>query len=171
MEDLMGGTTLLISKTGLRLTNLKTPPPPPLLHCLLLVLNLLLWPSLYLEILLFSCEASTARVLIEDNLYPKKKLINIGLWAFQLFFDNIGLFLYSLKNINLLSTPLFQGMELLRELYHVLLAVAFLVSSTLGAKDKELYCGGKFYMPAIINFRLQLTHSEINTLSTGPNFL
>ena len=170
MEDLMGGTTLLTSKTGLRLTNLKT-PPPPLLHCLLLVLNLLLWPSLYLEILLFSCEASTARVLIEDNLYPKKKLINIGLWAFQLFFDNIGLFLYSLKNINLLSTPLFQGMELLRELYHVLLAVAFFVTSTLGAKDKELYCGGKFYMPTIINFRLQLTHSEINTLSTGPNFL
>ncbi|KAM7439648.1 Protein canopy 2 [Porites harrisoni] len=32
-------------------------------------------------------------------------------------------------------------MDLLRELYYVLLAVAFLVSSTLGAKDKELYCG------------------------------
>ena len=62
-------------------------------------------------------------------------------------------------------------MELLRELYHVLLAVAFFVTSTLGAKDKELYCGGKFYMPTIINFRLQLTHLEINTLSTGPNFL
>ena len=48
-------------------------------------------------------------------------------------------------------------MDLLRELYHVLLAVAFFVSSTLGAKDKELYCGGKFYMPTIMNFRLQLT--------------
>lgn len=47
-------------------------------------------------------------------------------------------------------------MELLRELYHVLLTVAFFVSSTLGAKDKELYCGGEFYMPIIINFRLQL---------------
>ena len=88
----------------------------------------------------------------------------------NVFFYNIGVFLYSLKNINLLSTPLFQGMELLRELYHVLLAI-FFVSSTLGAKDKELYCGGKFYMPTIINFRLQLTLSEINTLSTGPNFL
>lgn len=87
------------------------------------------------------------------------------------FFYNNGLFLHSLKNINLLSTPLFQGMELLSDLYHVLLAVAFLVSSTLGAKDKELYCGGKFYMPTIVNFRLQLTPSEINTLSTGPNFL
>ena len=62
-------------------------------------------------------------------------------------------------------------MDLLRELYHVLLAVAFFVSSTLGAKDKELYCGGKFYMPNIMNFRLQLTPSKINTVSTGPNFL
>ena len=87
------------------------------------------------------------------------------------FLVNIGLFLYSLKNIYLLSTPLFQGMELLRELYHALLTVAFFVSSTLGAKDKELYCGGKFYMPTIINFRLQLTPSEINTLSTAPNVL
>ena len=69
MGDLMGGTPLFISKTETHRPQDNTPPPTPI-PPLLTFSSGSAAVALYPEILLFSCEASTARVLIEDNLYP-----------------------------------------------------------------------------------------------------
>lgn len=66
MGDLMGGTPPFISKTE---THRPQDPLPQILP-LLIFSSGSAAVALYLEILLFSCEASTARILTEDNLHP-----------------------------------------------------------------------------------------------------